>query len=250
MLAGMPDTAIHTELREMPAYVATPTTPSPWPGMVVIHDAFGMTQVLRGHVDWLASAGYLATAPGLYRSGSKMACVRAAFKDIAAGHGPYFDDIEATRAWLASQPGCSGRIGVIGFCMGGGFALALASRHGFSASAPNYGKLPADAEAALEGACPIVASFGRKDMGLRGAARKLEDVLTRKNVPHDVKEYPDAGHSFLDDFAPGDAPRMIKVMMKLLGQGYHEPSAVDARRRIVSFFDAHLKNAQLTTPNA
>ena len=237
----MSDTEIRTATRQLPAYLATPISPQPWPGVVIVHDAFGMTEVLRRHADWLAGEGFLTAAPALYREGRKLACVRAAFRELAAGHGPMFDDIDATRAWLAAQPGCSGRIGVIGFCMGGGFALALAARHGFSASAPNYGKLPKDAEATLDGACPIVASYGGKDFGLRGAAGKLERILTAKGVPHDVKEYPSAGHSFLDDFAPGDAPALVRVMMKLLGQGYHEPSAVDARRRIVDFFNAHLR---------
>ncbi len=236
----MPETAIHTQTREMPAYIAKPTRPAPWAGVVIIHDAFGMTDVLRRHADWLASEGFLAAAPALYRGGRKIACVRAAFKDLAAGRGPTFDDIESTRAWLAAQPECSGRVGVIGFCMGGGFALALASRHGFDASAPNYGDLPKNAEAALEGACPIVASYGKKDMALRGAAAKLEKILTDRGIPHDVKEYEGAGHSFLDDFAPGDAPTLIRVTMKMMGQGYHEPSAVDARNRIVAFFREHL----------
>jgi len=238
----MPDTTIRTEAREMPAYVAAPTTAPPWPGVVVIHDVFGMTPLLRRHADWLAGEGYLAAAPALYREGRRFACVRAVFRDLADGRGKAFDDVEATRAWLAAQPGCSGRIGVIGFCMGGGFALALAARHGFSASAPNYGQLPKNAEAVLEGACPIVASYGRKDLGLLGAAGKLEKILTAKGVPHDVEEYPEAGHSFLDDFGPADAPRLLQVVMKLTGQGYHEPSATHARRRIVAFFDTHLKN--------
>jgi carboxymethylenebutenolidase len=237
----MSDTEIKTPTRQMPAYLATPTGPPPWPGVVIVHDAFGMTEVLRRHADWLASEGFLTAAPLLYREGRKLACVCAAFRDLSAGHGPSFDDIESARAWLAAQPGCNGRIGVIGFCMGGGFALALAARHGFSASAPNYGLLPKNAEAALQGACPIVASYGRKDFGLMGAAAKLERILSNKGIPHDVKEYPGAGHSFLDDFAPADAPVLIRVMMKLMGQGYHEPSAVDARRRIVDFFGAHLR---------
>ena len=68
---------------------------------------------------------------------------------------------------------------------------------GFDASAPNYGPLPNDAEEVLRGACPVVASYGRRDVGLRGTAARLESTLTRLGVDHDVKEYPDAGHSFL-----------------------------------------------------
>ncbi len=239
----MADTNIHTDVREMPAYVATPTRPPPWPGLVVLHDAFGMSQVLRKHADWLASEGFLAAAPNLFRSGGRIACVRAAFRDATAGKGPTFDDIEATRKWLTAQPGCSGKIGAIGFCLGGGFAILLAPGRGFSATSASYGRLPKDAEKVLEGACPIVASYGGTDRSLRGVAGQLEKILADKGIPHDVKEYPNAGHSFLDDFAPGDVPKLMLVLMKMMGAGYNEPAAVDARKRIIAFLGKHLKAA-------
>lgn len=50
------NTSIETKARTMPVYVARPSAPRPWPGVVVLHDAFGMTSVLRGHVDWLAQS--------------------------------------------------------------------------------------------------------------------------------------------------------------------------------------------------
>ena len=99
------------------------------------------------------------------------------------------------------------------------------------------GRFPKDAESFLSGACPIVGSFGAKDRTLRGAADRLERALTANDVAHDVTEYPDAGHSFLNDHDSA----LFAVMGKVIGGGYHEPSAHDARRRIVSFFDEHLK---------
>jgi carboxymethylenebutenolidase len=121
--------------------------------------------------------------------------------------------------------------------MGGGFALALAPGHCFSASSVNYGGCPKDADSFLAGACPIVGSYGAKDRTQRGAAQRLERALTANGIEHDVKEYPDAGHSFLNDHRD-----LLFRMLTVAGIGYHEPSAQDARHRIVSFFDAHLKS--------
>ena len=121
--------------------------------------------------------------------------------------------------------------------MGGGFALVLASGHGFDASSVNYGQVPDDAEQLLAGACPIVGSYGARDRMFRGAARKLEAALVANGVEHDIEEYPDAGHSFLNQHDTV----LFTLTGKVIGAGYHEPSADAARRRIEAFFDHHLR---------
>ena len=222
---------------EMGAYLAVPPIgDGPWPGVVVIHDAMGLGVDTRVNADHLAAAGYLALAPDIYSRGGTVRCVKSTFSALFAGEGQAFDDIESARAWLLEQPSSNGRTGVIGFCMGGGFALLVAAR-GFDASSVNYGQLPKALDEILGGSCPIVASYGKRDLTLKGAAATLEAGLLRAGVDADVKEYPDAGHSFLNRFNTGPFSPLVKVA----GMNYHHASAEDAWKRIFRFFDKHLR---------
>jgi carboxymethylenebutenolidase len=224
--------------REMGAYLATPRGEGPWPGVVVVMDALGLSDDIRLAADRLATAGFLAFAPDLY-SGRGIRCVVATLSASRSGRGVAYEDIEAARGSLSAREDCTGRIGIIGFCMGGGFALLAAPRYAFSVASVNYGEVPDDAVQRLAGACPIVASYGARDRGLRGRAQRLQEALGALGIEHDVKEYPDAGHSFMNRINVGPG---LGQLVRFIGMNYRHESAEDSWRRILDFFDAHLRS--------
>jgi carboxymethylenebutenolidase len=231
---------IRTRRGEMPGYLTTPPGEGPWPGLVVIHDALGMSTDVRNQADWLASEGYLALAPNLYYWGRRLRCLMST---VRYGERP-LGDLDAARAWLADDDRCAPKVGVIGFCMGGDFALMMAPRSGVSAASVNYGGATEAVERALPDVCPIVGSFGGKDRwpGMQRVPDRLESILAAAGVEHDIKVYPDAGHGFLNDHDPAELPIWVKAIAKFVAAEYDEPSARDARRRIVDFFNIHLRS--------
>jgi carboxymethylenebutenolidase len=236
----VPDLSYPAASGELRAYLAAPRGDGPWPGVVVIQDALGLTDDIREQADRLAAGGYLAFAPDLY-SGRGLRCVVATLQQSRSGHGPAYEDIEAARRWLVERDDCTGRVGIIGFCMGGGFALLSAPQYDFAAASVNYGEVPDDTTERLRGACPIVGSFGGRDRTLRGRPERLRGALTELDVPHDIKEYPEAGHSFMNRINVGP---LFAPLLHLTGFDYHHPSAEDAWRRIFIFFDDHLGTGQ------
>jgi carboxymethylenebutenolidase len=219
---------------EPTGFLAVPPGQGPWPGVLILHEGFGLNDDIRACTRRLAETGYLAFAPDLMTRGSRLRCLARAIRELSAQQGATFDDIEAARRWLLARPECGGRIGVIGFCLYGGFALLAAARSGYTVAAANYAQVPANADEVLAGICPVVASYGGRDRTLRGAPDKLETALTRLGVQHDVHSYPEAGHSFLNQHQP---PLLVRIAAPA---GFRAEEAADAWRRIDAFFAEHL----------
>jgi carboxymethylenebutenolidase len=226
----------------LPAYFSPASAPDTKasqrsPGVVVVHEAFGLSDDIRAIADHVAEIGFHAVAPDLMSYGGTVRCLVGLTRAMATGEGRPFAELDAARAWLAARPDCTGAVGVAGFCLGGGFALLLANR-GFDASAVQYGALPRKLDAAVAGACPIVASYGGRDASLRGAATRLDAALVAAGVEHDVKEYADAGHSFMNH---SSVPGWMRPATRPLHAGYVETAATDAWDRIQTLFDRALR---------
>jgi carboxymethylenebutenolidase len=155
-------------------------------------------------------------------------------RELMAQRGRALDDILAARDHLQSLPECTGQVGIAGFCMGGQFALVMSPK-GFGASAPFYGApLPRHLSQTLEGACPIVASFGARDPLGKGAPEKLREVTAAKQITNDIKVYPGVGHSFANTLP-------VQPLLRISGFGYDQAATDDAWNRVFAFFGEHLR---------
>jgi carboxymethylenebutenolidase len=170
-----------------------------------------------------------------------MVCLTRVIVDMLRGSvAREIEDILGARDALSARSDVDAeRVAVAGFCQGGGFALIAGTRPGFRAAAVNYGEVPRD-RSRLDGVCPVVASYGAKDrvFGTK-AAERLERHLAELGVPHDVKTYDRAGHSFFSRYDGYQA--WLTHVPTPLAVGYDEQAAEDGWRRMLTFFDEHVR---------
>ncbi|OBF58992.1 carboxymethylenebutenolidase [Mycobacterium sp. 852002-53434_SCH5985345] len=230
---------IDTPAGPIDALLDLPSGEGPWPGVVVIHDAFGYGRDKESTNKRIAQAGYVAITPNMYARGGRIRCITRVMKELQTQRGRALDDILAARDHVKAMPECSGQVGIAGFCMGGQFALVMSPK-GFGASAPFYGApLPRNLDRTLDGACPIVASFGARDPLGRGAPEKLRETIADKNITADVKVYPGVGHSFANELP-------AQPLLRITGFGYDADATEDAWRRVFAFFGEHLASGATT----
>lgn len=237
-MSESPDIRVHGRHAYLATPVVTADRAGPWPGVVIVHDVLGLGDDMREQADWFAAAGYVAVVPDLFAGKSPVRCLKGVFAQLQAQQGPVFEQIDGVRTWLGALDDCTGTVGVVGYCMGGGFALLLAGRGDFVAASVNYGMVPDNVDDVLGGACPLVASFGGKDRSLKGAADTVRRAAEAAGIVHDVKEYPQARHAFINRITSASP---LTPMLKVAGVGYDHPAAADAKRRILAFFETHLR---------
>ena len=207
--------------------LALPSSKGAHPGVVVIHEAFGLNDNIKDVTRRLAEQGYAALAVDLFNDRNRVICMARYMAGLIAGSlNPYgMADLKSALAYLAKQPEVDrNRIGAIGFCMGGGYAIAWACTDSrLKAIAPFYGTNPRPLSV-LGRLCPVVGSYPERDFTARGG-RILEQALTEKGIAHDIKVYPGAQHSFFNDTR----------------SAYNKEAAEDSWRRVLAHFGERLR---------
>lgn len=204
--------------------------------IIAIHDIFGLSDDIRRIAARLADAGYPTVVPDLYDNGSiKPLCVTKTLLAHETGKGLAFEQLELARLWLLEQPELgANKVGVMGFCMGGRFALLYSVKAPISVVAPFYGMVPGKA-ADLDGIGPVVGGWGAKDLVMGSHGKRLARQLDQLGVEHDIKTYPSCGHSYMNNHDT--------VFFRELGDysplraKYDEAAAEDSWRRVFDFFE-------------
>ena len=206
-----------------------------WPAVIVVHELLGLNDDIRRITRRFADAGYAALAPDLFDGlGPKPICIMRTIRAYSHGGGRALAALEAARSSLSERSDVDGsRIGVAGFCMGGGFALLLGRHPEVGAAAAFYGDVPDD----VEGICPVVSGYGGRDRVFGGNGSRLAGRLDELGVDHDIVTYPDAGHSFMSHHRGVTAA--LASLSPLRG-GHDEAAAEDSWTRMLAFFAEHL----------
>lgn len=207
-------------------YLALPDAAGPHPGVVVIHEAYGLNDHIRDVTRRFADAGYVSLAVDLFTGRNRAVCMSRYMAGMLVGSINRYgiDDLKSALTYMAKLNEVDAqRMGAIGFCMGGGFAIAWACTDSrLKAIAPFYASNPRPLEV-VKRLCPVVGSYPEQDFTAR-SGRALNSALTNHAIAHDIKIYPRAHHSFFNDTS----------------RSYDKEAANDSWLRVLQFFGEKL----------
>jgi carboxymethylenebutenolidase len=210
--------------------LVTPEGRGPFPGVVVIQEWWGLNDWVKNQARALATEGYVVLAPDLYRG--KVATKQEDAHQLMMGTPPdrAVRDVQGAFATLHARTDVKkDRIGVVGWCMGGGYALRFATTEpALAAVVAYYGTPPSDPAALAAIKAPVLGNYGAEDKGPSPElVRAFEAAMKKAGKSIDVKLYEGAGHAFANVDNPWG--------------GYRKEAAQDAWARTTAFFARYLK---------
>jgi carboxymethylenebutenolidase len=225
---------IHTETVQFPTngetgtgYLASPTGDGPFSGVIVVQEWWGLDDHIKDVAGRFAREGFVALAPDLYHGKVTKEPDEAQKMMMSLDVPRASKELAKATDYLASRPEVAGRgIGAIGFCMGGGLALTLATDSPLiKAAAPFYGSNPSPIEKVADLQGPVFAVYAEQDTFFGPPVREaLENALRQNNIEHEVRVYP-GHHGFFND-------TRAEV---------HDPGAAqDAWKRVLTLFRENL----------
>jgi len=200
------------------------------PGVLVVHENRGLNPHIEDVARRFGVANFMAFAPdGLTSVGGYPGDDVAAAPLWNSVNGPKMqEDLLASAIWLKARPDCTGKIGVTGFCFGGGIANTLAVRMGadLAAAAPFYGQMPTNADDIAKIKAAIQVHHGATDTRLANAWPAYDAALKTANVTHEGYVYEGAAHGFNNDSSP---------------QRYNEAASKLAMERTIAWFNKYVR---------
>jgi carboxymethylenebutenolidase len=209
-------------------YLVRPANATRLPAVLVVHENRGLNPYIEDVARRLAVANFIAFAPdGLTSVGGYPGDDEKGLALFRQVNGDKMqEDFVAAATWLRSRPDCTGKLGAVGFCFGGGVVNLLAVRMGsdLAAGVPFYGVQPSAADAATIKA-PINAQYGELDTRITGGWEAFDAALTAAHVPHEGHIYKSANHGFHNDTTPR----------------YDEAAAKEAWQHTLDWFNKYLR---------
>lgn len=222
----------------MPGYLAVPDDGRQHPGVVVIQEYWGLVPHIKEVTDRFANAGFIALAPDLYHGKEAKEPDEARKMSMALDRNRAVGEIHAAARYLSRMDSVTPKkIGVVGWCMGGGLALSAAAGDvdtgvpdtrvaDIGTAVAFYGR-PLSPEDTKRLRVPILGLYGENDHGIPvQAVREFESELKKAQVPHEIHIYPGAGHAFFNDTR---------------AEAYRPEAAHDAWQRTLDWFHKYLK---------
>lgn len=221
----MPDTTIQHSGTSISGYLAEPAEVKA--GLIVIQEWWGLTDDIKAIADDYAKEGYLAFAPDLYHGAVASEPDEARKLAMAMERDTAAREVDAVIAWMKDVRSV-GKVGCVGYCMGGGLSLAAAIRPTSNVDAVHIyygGGMPAKEQIATI-RVPVAGSYGSLDGGIPAEqVDMLRATLEETGVPNEIVMYEGAEHGFFNNTRPA----------------YHPEAAADSWKRSLAWFGKHLQ---------